>query len=63
MRRVYFAVVFSGYLFIASLAQACLLTVHIMEFPPLAFKNEQNQWSGLNVDYIEALLDKVNCRF
>lgn len=34
-----------------------------MEFPPLAFKNDKNQWSGLNVDYIEALLDKVNCRF
>jgi len=62
MRQLYFAMFFSAGLFM-SFAHACQLTVQIMQFPPLAFKSNQNQWSGLNVDYIKALLDKVNCHF
>jgi len=62
MRRLCILIVFNGYFFL-SFAQACQLSVHIMEFQPLAIKNAEAQWSGLNVDYIKVLLEEANCQF
>lgn len=52
-------------LFFSSLTQArqCLLTVQITEYPPLAIKQNNGDWKGLNFAYLDALFRQAKCRY
>lgn len=50
-------------MFASFLVFPCELTVRVMNYPPLAIKDAQSNWSGLDVDYTKALLDKVSCKY
>lgn len=44
-----------------STLQACELSARIYNFPPLGIKLSEGGWLGLDIDYYDALLHKVNC--
>ncbi|MBE1301387.1 MAG: transporter substrate-binding domain-containing protein [Alteromonadaceae bacterium] len=45
------------------LSQACELAVQIVEYPPLAYRNVQGNWEGLNKLYVDALLNEAGCTY
>lgn len=44
-------------------AKSCKLTVQVVEYPPLATKQDNGDWSGLNFDYLDALFKEARCRY
>lgn len=42
---------------------ACQLSVQVVDYPPLAYRNGGGHWEGLNKLYVDALLDKVKCEY
>jgi len=50
-------------LLISSYANSCTITVRLEQFTSQAVKLNNNQWQGLDIELIAALLDEVNCTF
>ncbi|MFT4929406.1 MAG: polar amino acid transport system substrate-binding protein [Phenylobacterium sp.] len=46
-----------------TVANSCELTVRTYIFPPLAMKDKDNQWQGMDIETTKALLDMAGCRF
>jgi len=42
-------------------AQACQLSVRIYPYQPLSYQTAEHRWQGLNIDFINELLPKINC--
>lgn len=44
-------------------AYSCKLTVQVIEYPPLAMKQANGDWTGLNFHYLDALFKEAGCRY
>jgi polar amino acid transport system substrate-binding protein len=44
-------------------ANSCKLTVQVIEYPPLAMKQANGDWRGLNFHYLDALFKEAGCRY
>lgn len=44
-------------------ANSCKLTVQVIEYPPLAMKQADGDWRGLNFHYLDALFKEAGCRY
>jgi polar amino acid transport system substrate-binding protein len=44
-------------------AYGCALKVRTYEFPPMATQDALGNWTGMDIDYIDALLNKAGCSY
>jgi len=49
------------FLFFPLNLKACELKIRVMHYPPLAIKQQDNTWQGLDIDYSQLLLNQINC--
>lgn len=57
------AFIFLVFIFSSFHANACKLVVHVINYPPLAIKDKNDNWSGLNFKYLDPLFKEANCKY
>jgi ABC-type amino acid transport substrate-binding protein len=61
---VYSSIILTFSILLSSFSvNACKLIVHVIEYPPLAIEDDNNNWSGLNFKYLDALFDEAECKY
>jgi len=50
------------FLLLTNICLGCELSVRVVEFPPLSFRDQTGQWAGLDIELSQALLKEAGCQ-